>query len=113
MTDKTNQTPLEKFQRLASARGEKAAKEFKLLGNLAASAYEIDPKLAQDIVNNLASKLEELKIRWKLIENPNKKTRKKSTNPGSSTTTAEPEVEEKAENPEDASELLASMADVD
>lgn len=107
--DKNNQTPLEKFQRLATARSGDAAKKFKLLRNLASSAYQIDSKLAQEIVNNLAKELEDLKIKWKLIENPNKKARKKSV----VSTTVKEETTEDDTSEDPTEELLASMADVE
>lgn len=90
MSEKTSQTPLEKFKRLAQARSNAAKKQFKLLKNLAASAYDIDETMAQEIVETLSSEIEELKVKWKLVENPNK--RKKKTVEVSEKESGDPEL---------------------
>lgn len=66
------ESKLEKFTRLATKRfndptyGVKHS--LKLLQNLGSPAYEVDPVLANTLVNELAAQIEVLKVRWGIIK---------------------------------------------
>lgn len=101
VSNKTQQSPLEKFQRLAQARYDDCKKKFKLLKNLAASAYEIDQNMAEEIIESLTKEIEELKERW----NSTGKRRKRK---------ADEKIEEIEETPSETNNeqsILSSMVD--
>lgn len=61
----TDQSPQEKFVRLANARGDKFVHICKLLRNLGDSyAYTIEPELAEELLAKFDEKLQEVRLSW-------------------------------------------------
>jgi hypothetical protein len=70
--DLQNETPRERFQRLAPARTTAALKRIQLLSNLASSSYEFTPSEASQIIEALFDAVHDLKRKFE------KKTGKRS-----------------------------------
>lgn len=78
----TDQSPEDKFVRLANKRGDKFLHICKLLRNLGDSyAYTVEPALAEELLEKFESKLEEVRISW---TREIAKVRRKQTSPEAS-----------------------------
>lgn len=60
-----DETPEQKFKRLATARVNNALKKIKLIGNLAAPAYRYTEEEVTKIIQNLKFAVEEIEAKFK------------------------------------------------
>lgn len=62
---KTNETPEEKFIRIANLRVPNAIKKIKLIGNLSASAYKCTDEQIDKIIASLRQAVDEVEAKFK------------------------------------------------
>jgi hypothetical protein len=62
---KSNETPEEKFVRIANLRVPNAIKKIKLIGNLSASAYRCSPEQIDKIIASLRQAVDEVGVKFK------------------------------------------------
>jgi len=64
-TAKSNETPEEKFKRIANLRVPNAIKKIKLIGNLSASAYRYSDEQIEKIIASLRQAVDETEAKFK------------------------------------------------